>query len=223
MNNVTTVKKSGIKWGPFTLRIPFIHIKFRSAEFVRGLVISGATAFAAAPIAMAMGLTFNEAIALSLISGTLISAGPLIFGEPMAPGWITPAVPIVIGALSAAGLYGLKPCETINNNVICTYTPETFQFMAAMCIEFTLLVLILGLTGWGKLLVEKIPNGLKAGIILGAALAAFNQVFITDFESKYMLQPISMTVAIVLCIITTFSNPFKNLGKTSKFFKFIGL
>ena len=222
MNNLTTAKRSGIKWGPFTLRIPFIHIKFRSAEFVQGLVISGATAFAAAPIAMAMGLTFNEAIALSLISGTLISAGPLIFGEPMAPGWITPAVPIVIGALSAAGLYGLKPCETINNNVICTYTPETFQFMAAMCIEFTLLVLILGLTGWGKLLVEKIPNGLKAGIILGAALAAFNQVFITDFESKYMLQPISMTVAIVLCIITTFSNPFKNLGKTSKFFKFIG-
>jgi hypothetical protein len=215
-------KSDGIKWGPFTLRVPFIHITFRSAEFIQGLVISGATAFAAAPIAMAMGLTFNEAIALSLISGTLISAGPLIFGEPMAPGWITPAVPIVIGALAAAGLYGAAPCQTINNNLVCAYNPQTFQFMAAMCIEFTILVLVLGLTGWGKLLVEKIPNGLKAGIILGAALAAFNQVFITDFESKYMLQPVSMTVALVLCVITTFSNPFKNLGAKNKFFKFIG-
>ena len=67
---MNTSKSDGIKWGPFTLRIPFIHITFRSAEFIQGLVISGATAFAAAPIAMAMGLSFNEAIALSLVSGT---------------------------------------------------------------------------------------------------------------------------------------------------------
>ena len=58
---MNTSKSDGIKWGPFTLRVPFIHITFRSAEFIQGLVISGATAFAAAPIAMAMGLTFNEA------------------------------------------------------------------------------------------------------------------------------------------------------------------
>jgi hypothetical protein len=55
--------------------------------------------------------------------------------------------------------------------------------MAAMCFEFTALILILGLTGWGKLLVEKIPNGLKSGIILGAALAAFYQVFYEDFDA----------------------------------------
>ena len=44
--------------------------------------------------------------------------------------------------------------------------------MATMCFEFAV-ILILGLTGWGKLLVEKIPNGLKAGIILGAAYGCF--------------------------------------------------
>ena len=59
--------------------------------------------------------------------------------------------------------------------------------MAAMCFEFTALILILGLTGWGKLLVERIPNGLKAGIILGAALAAFYQVFFEDFDAYLML------------------------------------
>ena len=88
MNNSIS---NGIKWGPFTLRIPFIHIKFRGGEFLQGLVISGATAFAAAPLGMQLGLTFEEAVALSLIAGTLISAGPIIFGEPMAPGWVTPA------------------------------------------------------------------------------------------------------------------------------------
>jgi hypothetical protein len=93
--------------------------------------------------------------------------------------------------------------------------------MAAMCFEFTALILILGLTGWGKLLVEKIPNGLKAGIILGAALAAFYQVFYEDFDA-YMAQPISMTIAIGLCVITTFSNPFKRLAANNKFFEVIG-
>jgi hypothetical protein len=127
----------------------------------------------------------------------------------MAPGWITPALPIVIAAFATKGQF---------NGV---YDPATFQFMAAMCIEFTLLVFILGSTGWGKKLIQIIPNGLKAGIILGAALAAFYQVFVTDMD-KLMLQPISMAVAIVLCVITTFSDPFKRLAEKNIFFKKIG-
>ena len=199
----------GFKWGPFTLRIPFIHIKFRAGEFFQGMVISGATAFAAVPIAMGLGLTFEEGVALSFVAGTLISAGPIIFGEPMAPGWVTPAVPIVIAAFAAKGQF------------TGVYDPAIFQFMAAMCIEFTLLVFILGITGWGKKLIEIIPNGLKSGIILGAALAAFYQVFVTDLD-KLMIQPVSMTIAIVLCVITTFSDPFKKLASSNNFFRKIG-
>jgi hypothetical protein len=205
--NTTTNK--GISWGPFTLRIPFIHIKFRAGEFFQGMVISGATAFAAVPVAMGLGLSFEEGVALSFVAGSLIASGPIFFGEPMAPGWITPALPIVIAAFATKGQF---------NGV---YDPATFQFMAAMCIEFTLLVFILGSTGWGKKLIQIIPNGLKAGIILGAALAAFYQVFVTDMD-KLMLQPISMAVAIVLCVITTFSDPFKSLAEKNIFFKKIG-
>jgi hypothetical protein len=173
------------------------------------MVISGATAFAAVPVAMGLGLSFEEGVALSFVAGSLIASGPIFFGEPMAPGWITPALPIVIAAFATKGQF---------NGV---YDPATFQFMAAMCIEFTLLVFILGSTGWGKKLIQIIPNGLKAGIILGAALAAFYQVFVTDMD-KLMLQPISMAVAIVLCVITTFSDPFKRLAEKNIFFKKIG-
>lgn len=210
MNTVTnTTTSKGLKWGPFTLRIPFIHLRFRAGEFFQGMVISGATAFAAVPIAMGLGLTFEEGVALSFIAGTLIGAGPIFFGEPMAPGWVTPAVPIVIAAFAAKGQF---------NGV---YDPAVFQFMAAMCIEFTLLLFIMGITGWGKKLIEIIPNGLKAGIILGAALAAFYQVFVTDLD-KLMIQPISMGLAISLCVITTFSEPFKKLALNNKFFKIVG-
>ena len=205
--NTTTNK--GISWGPFTLRIPFIHIKFRAGEFFQGMVISGATAFAAVPVAIGLGLSFEEGVALSFVAGTLIASGPIFFGEPMAPGWITPALPIVIAAFATKGQF---------NGV---YDPAVFQFMAAMCIEFTLLVFILGSTGWGKKLIQIIPNGLKAGIILGAALAAFYQVFVTDMD-KLMLQPISMAVAIILCVITTFSEPFKKLAQKNILFKKVG-
>ena len=102
-NNTTTSK--GLRWGPFTLRIPFVHIKFRAGEFFQGMVISGATAFAAVPVAMGLGLSFEDGIALSFISGTLIASGPILFGEPMAPGWITPALPIVIAAFAAKGQF----------------------------------------------------------------------------------------------------------------------
>ena len=210
MNTITnTTTSKGLKWGPFTLRIPFIHLRFRAGEFFQGMVISGATAFAAVPIAMGLGLTFEEGVALSFIAGTLIGAGPIFFGEPMAPGWVTPAVPIVIAAFAAKGQF---------NGV---YDPAVFQFMAAMCIEFTLLLFIMGITGWGKKLIEIIPNGLKAGIILGAALAAFNQVFVEDWD-LFMVQPISMSLAISLCVITTFSLPFKRLALNNKFFKVVG-
>ena len=205
--NTTTNK--GISWGPFTLRIPFIHIKFRAGEFFQVMVISGATAFAAVPVAMGLGLSFEEGVALSFVAGTLIASGPIFFGEPMAPGWITPALQIVIAAFATKGQF---------NGV---YDPAVFQFMAAMCIEFTLLVFILGSTGWGKKLIQIIPNGLKAGIILGAALAAFYQVFVTDMD-KLMLQPISMAVAIILCVITTFSEPFKKLAQKNILFKKVG-
>jgi len=209
MNTNSTTTSKGLRWGPFTLRIPFIHIKFRAGEFFQGMVISGATAFAAVPVAMGLGLSFEDGIALSFISGTLIASGPILFGEPMAPGWITPALPIVIAAFAAKGQF------------TGVYDVATFQYMAAICIEFTLLIFILGITGWGKKLIQIIPNGLKAGIILGAALAAFYQVFVTDMD-KLMLQPISMAVAIVLCVITTFSDPFKRLAEKNIFFKKIG-
>ena len=97
--NMQKVKVNGIKWGPFRLRIPFVHIKFRTAEFLQGLIISGATAFAGIPIAMGMGLSFEEGVALSFISGTLIASGPIIFGVPFDYNKIIGVIGIIIFGL----------------------------------------------------------------------------------------------------------------------------
>ena len=208
MNNKPHNK--GLRWGPFVARIPFIHIRFRAAEFFQGMVISGATAFAGIPIVMGMGLTFEEGVAVSLVAGTLIAAGPILFGVPFAPGWVTPAYPIVIGVFATMGYYSPVGAE---------YQIETFQFMAALSIEFTLLVAFLGMTGLSSKIVNNIPNTLKSGIILGAAVAAFYQVFFKEFDSKYMEQPVAMTIALAICILTTFSVPFKKLATSNKVFQ----
>jgi hypothetical protein len=81
------------------------------------------------------------------------------------------------------------------------------------------LVAFLGMTGLSEKIVNNIPNALKSGIILGAAVAAFYQVFFKEFDAKYMDQPIAMTIAIVLCILTTFSDPFKKLASKNIFFQ----
>ena len=210
MNDMKKVENYGIKWGPFTLKIPFIHIKFLTAEFLQGMVISGATAFAGAPVVMALGLSFEEAVACCFIASTLITAGPIIFGEPFAPGWVTPALPLVIAFFMSKGFFD------------GSYRVETFQYMAAMCIEFTAIILLLGMTGLGRVITEKIPNALKSGIILGAALAAFHQIFFSDYERYIGSAPISMIIILSICTITTFSEPFKRLAENNKTLKIIG-
>jgi hypothetical protein len=73
-------------------------MKFLTAEFLQGLVISGATALAAAPVVMALGLShLNKQLQLFYCKFVLITSSPIIFGEPLAPGWVTPALPLVIG------------------------------------------------------------------------------------------------------------------------------
>ena len=72
MNDNNKVENYGIKWGPFTLKIPFIHIKFLTAEFLQGMVISGATAFAGAPVVMALGLSSVSYTHLTLPTSDLV-------------------------------------------------------------------------------------------------------------------------------------------------------
>ena len=36
----------GVKWGPFTMRIPLIHLRFSLADMLQGLAVAGATGVA---------------------------------------------------------------------------------------------------------------------------------------------------------------------------------
>ncbi len=191
---------TGIKWGPFTARIPVLHMRIEWPELAQGLVVAAATGLALAPLLItAFGLTFEEAITISFIHSILISSHVVLFGEPFAPGWITPALPISLA-------FVLGNYET---------SIERFQMMTALSLDLAILLFFMGITGLGKRLILHIPTAIKAGIILGAAFAAFKRVFIDDFKSIEAM-PVSMTLALVICLIVSFSVPFQKIKSKNK-------
>jgi hypothetical protein len=200
-------EQPGWRWGPFTFRLPFYHTRLLWPEFLQGTALASATGLALVPLMMQFfGLTFEQAIAMSFIHGFLIGIAPIVFGEPYAPGWVTPALPLVI----TFALLGFD-------------TPvERIHAMVALTMTLTVLLAVLGVTGLGRLLMEWLPASLKAGIILGAGIAAFHQVFIGRAEAGLLAQPVTITVAMVICIIFLFSIPFRLLRLRSRTLMFIG-
>jgi len=189
----------GYRWGPFTARIPLIHTRIEWPELVQGSFITTSIGFALVPILQsAFGLTFNEALAMCFLHALLIYWSPILFGEPFSPGWTTPALPFVLA-------FSLSTYDTHD---------ARFQAMTAMSLEFALLVGLLGVTGLGKKFIELIPLSVKAGVLLGASLAALNRIFVADWET-YLTQPVAMTLALTLCIIVAFSQPFIKLCRQS--------
>ncbi|MEN8821149.1 MAG: hypothetical protein ABF271_08585 [Abyssibacter sp.] len=207
MNNTRAREQAGWRWGIFTLRVPFLHTRLYWQEFLQGLFVSAATGLALVPLMTGVfGLTFEEAVACSLIHAFLISSASIIFGEPYAPGWVTPALPLVLAVVIGE----------MSDPV------ERWQAMTAMSLDFAALVLILGITGLGKRFMVWLPDTLKAGIILGAAIAAFKRVFIDDAERFLHVQPIATTVACALCLIITFSLPLQALKERHRWLALIG-
>jgi len=189
-------ERPGWNWGPFTFRLPFYHTKLQLPEFLQGIFVAAATGLALVPVMTgAFGLSFEEAVALSFIHTALIASAVIVFGEPYAAGWITPVLPLVL--FFVVGGYD---------------DPTTrFQAMAALSITFATLVFLLGVTGLGKKFVIWLPNTLKAGIILGAAIAALKRVFVDDAEERLLEQPIATTLACAICLVLMFSRPLDRL------------
>lgn len=174
----------GIKWWKFTIRIPGIHTKLNWSMAIQGGLIH--IGFAAAATALVMkyfGMPFEVAWSMTLMYLFWLAAGTLFMGEPVFPGWITPALPLTLVYLK-----GYAP------------GPEAVQAMTALSIDVGVIFLVLGVTGLGKKVYEFIPTEFRAAIIMGAAIAAFKGEF-TRWESM----PISLMVVYVVTVLVLYS------------------
>jgi hypothetical protein len=194
------MKNSGLKWGMFTLRLPLLHMRIEWSLLLQGLVVSLSTALALVPLLTTyFGLSFDEAVTMAMLLMMLVTSHIVVFGEPFAAGWITPALPLVL-TLIIGGL------ETPS---------ERFQMMTALSLEFSVLTFLLAITKLGKKLVDMVPPVLTAGIILAAALSAFKRIFHDDADI-YASMPFSFTISIIVCFVIFYLPIFQRFRLRNK-------
>ncbi|MGB0659167.1 MAG: xanthine/uracil/vitamin C permease [Mangrovicoccus sp.] len=175
--------------GPFHIRLPLIHYRWEMAESVQAIIMF-VVGLAMIPLLQKyLGLPYEVALAYAFVGGFCYML-PALMGVPLVPGWITPAIPVVILFLG-----GFEP------------GPEAIQAMFALQIIVFLVFLILGITRAGSKLVDWIPNSLKNGIIIGAGIAALLGEF--KVGGRVDNTPISLIAGSALAIYLMFSLSFK--------------
>ncbi|MFC5711431.1 solute carrier family 23 protein [Thalassorhabdus alkalitolerans] len=184
------------KFGPFKIRLPFVHYRWESAEFVQALIMFVVSLGMIPLLQEHLGLPYEVALAYVFIGGLGFML-PSLLGVAMVPGWITAAIPVVVIYLG-----NFEP------------GPEAIQGLFALQFTVFLIFFILGVTKLGGKLVAVVPNSLKAGILIGAGLAAI----IGEIEAggRLVSTPFSLIIGSLIAIYILFSLSFKDLVKKHK-------
>ncbi|MEZ9565260.1 hypothetical protein AB4454_16155 [Vibrio artabrorum] len=183
--------------GPFKIRIPFVHVGFEKVDFMQGLLLC-AVCLGMIPILQEyLGMPFGVAMTIVVING-LFYFLHILLGDPIIPGWITPAIPIVIIYLNQFAI-GV----------------ERVQALIAFQISLGVLAILLGITGLGQRVASIIPNAMKSGIIIGAGIAAVNSVLVEG--GRFEQAPISIIICTGVGFYLLFSSHFKSQRHFNKF------
>ncbi|PML77289.1 hypothetical protein BCT69_19800 [Enterovibrio norvegicus] len=187
--------------GPFKLRIPFVHVGFEKVDFMQGLLLC-AVCLGMIPILQEyLGMPFEVAVTIVVLNG-LFYFLHILLGDPIIPGWITPAIPIVILYLSQFDI-GV----------------ERVHALIAFQISLGVLSILLGVAGLGERVASIIPNAMKSGIIIGAGIAAVNSVLVEG--GRFEQAPISIIVCTGVGFYLLFSSHFKSQRKANKLTKIL--
>jgi len=189
----------GIPLGPLTLRIPFIHYRFEWADYIQGILMCTVCLAIIPVLTSKLGMSFEVALAIVILNGTLYLAH-VTFGDPVVPGWVTPAIPLLIAY-----------CVTFDAGV------ERMQALIAFEMTFGIFCILLGVTGLAKKFISLIPNAVQAAILMGAGFAAVMLVFkpgegLKSFDSY----PWTIVICIGLAYYLLFSDHFKKIRRKNK-------
>lgn len=191
-----------IKLGPFKMRFPGIHYRFEIADYVQGLLMCAVCLGALPLLTDNLGMPEEVALAIVVLNGFFYMWHTWL-GDPVVPGWITPAIPLLIAY-----------CQTFEMG------QERMQALCAFEITLGVFAIILGITGLAGKLVSLVPNAIKGGVILGAGISAIYSIFCEG--GRFESMPITTAVCLAIAFYLLFSNGFKRLTGKNKFFETIG-
>lgn len=174
-----------IPMGIFKLRLPFIHYRWEWPEALQGFILV-AVALGSIPVHQEiLGVPFEVALVMVALNGILYLLHPT-FGDPVFPGWITPAIPLVLAFCKGypAG-------------------PERIHSIIALQLSMAVVFLFLGTTGLAKKIVSYVPMSMRAGIILGAGIAA--TISVINPNGRMKGQEITILTGALICFLIMFS------------------
>ncbi|HOR47598.1 MAG TPA: hypothetical protein PK717_07800, partial [Caldisericia bacterium] len=195
----------GIPTGPLTLRLPFIHYRFEWADYLQGLLMCTVCLSIIPVLTGKLGMSFEVALAIVILNGTLYLAH-VTFGDPVVPGWVTPAIPLLVAY-----------CETFAPGV------ERMQALIAFEMLFGIFCIFLGITGLARRFIMLIPNAVQSAILVGAGFAAIIMIFtpgkgLKSFDSY----PLTIIICMGLAFYLLFSQSFKVFKKKHRWAYYLG-
>lgn len=180
-----------IKAGIFKIRIPFIHYRFEWPDYIQGLLMCAVDLAAIPLMAELLGMPFAVALAVVMLNGMFYLVHHLM-GDPVVPGWITPAIPLIMAY-----------CAQFAEGEMRVFALIAFQLtLGAFSIG-------LGATGMARKMVGLIPPAIKSGVIIGAGMAAVMAVF--KEGGRFDLYPWSITICVGAAFYLIFSTQFQTL------------
>lgn len=188
--------------GPYKIRLPFIHYRWEMIEFIQALILFVVSLAMIPLLQKYLGLSYEVSLAYVFVCGIGFMM-PAFLGLPLVPGWITPAIPVVLLFL---GQY--KP------------GPEAIQALVALQLIVAAIFLFLGITRLSSKIVRNVPPSIKAGILLGAGVAAFMGEL--KVGGRIPKTPIAIGLGSLICFYMLFSNSFLRLRERNGFAKLLG-
>ena len=186
-----------IPLGPFKVRLPFIHYKFELPDYLQGLLMCAVDLAAIPLMTEFLGMPFEIALAVVMLNGLLYLAHHLL-GDPVVPGWITPAVPLLMAYCSQFPM-----------------GPERVHALIAFQLMLGVFSIALGATGMARKVVGFVPSAIKSGIIVGAGISAVTAVF--QVGGKFDSLPWTISIAIGIAFYLIFSQHFAQLKLRNRF------
>lgn len=198
----TGMEQPYIPAGIFKIRIPFIHYRWEVSECLQAILMC-ATCLGAIPILQeVLGVPYEIAWSMVIINGFFYNLHSLL-GDPVVPGWITPAVPLVTAFLTQSQM-----------------GPERIQVLIALQLMVGLIFLIMGISGMAGKIIGLIPNTIKAGILLGAGFSAIMGEF--QEGGRFGLYPITVGIGSILAYFLLFSILFRKMKDKGRIWHIIG-
>lgn len=187
--------------GPFKIRLPFIHYRWEVAETIQALVMFVVAMGMIPLLEKYLGLPYDVALAYVVVCGVGFML-PNLLGVPFVPGWITPAIPVVLLFIGQ-----FEP------------GPDAIRALVALQLVVTFIFLFMAVTRLGSKLVNNIPNSIKAGILLGAGIAALSGEI--SAGGRAYNTPISLGIGGLVTAYVLFSLSFRDWTEKHRWAKIV--